>query len=199
MTSQVLTIYRILECVRANKNLKATQFFIDSSKALDSIQRGKMEPIFLAYSLPKETVAVIRMLYKNTEVKVCSRDGDTDYLDIVAGGLQGDIITSYLFIICLDHLVRTPINLMKENGFKGKKQKIPSQTIKDVNYTDDIEFLANSPAQAKSLIHSLGQGAGSIGLHINADEKEYLCFNRRGQIFTLNLCTSSPTSDAASN
>ena len=35
-------------------------------------------------------------------------DGDTDYFDIVAGELQGDVLASYLFIICLDYVMRTP-------------------------------------------------------------------------------------------
>ena len=46
---------------------------------------GKMEQILLAYGLLKETVIAIMMLYKNTKIKVCSPDGDTDYFDIVAG------------------------------------------------------------------------------------------------------------------
>ena len=41
------------------------------------------------------------MLYRNTKVKVCSLDGDTDYFDIVAGVLQEDTLAPYLFIICL--------------------------------------------------------------------------------------------------
>ena len=53
-----LTIRRILEGVRA-KNLEATMLFVDFSQAFDSIHRGKMEQIILAYSLPKETVAAI--------------------------------------------------------------------------------------------------------------------------------------------
>ena len=55
----------------------------------DCLAMLKMEQILLAYSLPKETVATIMMLYRNTKVKVCSLDGDTDYFDIVAGDLQG--------------------------------------------------------------------------------------------------------------
>ena len=54
------------------------------SKTLDSIHRGKIEQILLAYGLPKETVAAIMMLYRNTKVKIHSPDGDIDYLDIVA-------------------------------------------------------------------------------------------------------------------
>ena len=57
------------------------------------------------------------MLYRNTEVKVHSLDGDTDYFDIVAGILQGDSLAPYLFIICLDYVLRTSINKIKENGF----------------------------------------------------------------------------------
>ena len=41
-TSQILTIRRILEGIRA-KNLQATSIFVDITKAFDSIHRGKME------------------------------------------------------------------------------------------------------------------------------------------------------------
>ena len=82
-----------------------------------------MEQILLAYSLPKETVAAIMMLYRNTKVKVRSPVGDTDYFDIVAGVLQGDILAPYLFIICLDYVLRTSIDKIKENSFKLTKER----------------------------------------------------------------------------
>ena len=100
-TSQILTIRRILEGVRA-KNLQATLLFVDFTKAFHSIHRGKMEQILLAYGLPKESVAAIMILYRNTKVKVCSPDGDTEYFDIVAGVLQGDTLAPVL----LYHLSR---------------------------------------------------------------------------------------------
>ena len=68
-TSQILTIRRILEGVRA-KNLLATLLFVDFTKAFDSIYRGNMEQILLAYGLPEETVEAIMILYRNTKVKV---------------------------------------------------------------------------------------------------------------------------------
>ena len=72
-SSQILTIRRILEGVRA-KNLQATLIFVDFTKVFDSIHRGKMEQILLAYGIPKETVAAITILYRNTKVKVRSPD-----------------------------------------------------------------------------------------------------------------------------
>ena len=76
-TSQILTIRRILAGVRA-KNLQVTLLFVDFTKAFDSIHRGKMGQILLAYGIPKETVAAIMVLYRNTKVKVGSLDGDTE-------------------------------------------------------------------------------------------------------------------------
>ena len=61
-----MTIRRILEGVQA-KNVQATLLFVDFTKAFDSFHRGKMEQILLAYSLPKETVEAITILYRNTK------------------------------------------------------------------------------------------------------------------------------------
>ena len=113
---------------------------------------------------------------------------ETDYFDIVAGGLQGDTLAPCLFIICLEYVLRKSIDLMKENSFKLTKERsrrYPAQTITDVDYADDIALVANSPAQAKSLLHCLEWAAGGIGFHVNADKTEYMCFNQRGNISTL--------------
>ena len=176
-TSQILTIRRILEGVRA-KNLQATLLFVDISKAFDSIHRRKMEQILLAYGLPKETVAAITILYRNTKVKVRSPDGDTEHFDIVAGVLQGDTLAPYLFIICLDYVLRTSIDKIRENGFeqtKKRSRRYPAKTITDVDYADDIVILANTRNQAETLLHSLGRAAAGIDLHVNVDKTEHIC------------------------
>ena len=50
------------------------------------------------------------MLHKNTKVKVRLPDGGIDYFDIVAGVQQGDTLAPYLFIICLNYVLKTTIN-----------------------------------------------------------------------------------------
>ena len=148
-----------------------------------------MEQILPANDFPKETVAAIMMLYKNTKVKECSPDKDTDQFDIVAGEIRRDTLAPYLYIICLDCVLRTSIVLMKENDFKLSKErsrKYPAQTIKDTEYGNDRALLANSPTQAESTLHSLERSAAGIGLHVNADKTEYMCFNQRGDIKMLN-------------
>ena len=164
MTSQLLTIRGILEGIWT-KNLQATILFVDFTKAFDSIHRGKIEQILLAYGIPKGTIAAIMILYRNTKVKVCSPDGDTDYFDIVTGVLQGDTLAPYLFIICLDYMFRTPIDKIKQNSFeltKKRSRRYPAKRITDADYTDDTVILANVPTQAETLLHSLERATTSM-------------------------------------
>ena len=103
-----------------------------------------------------------------------------DYFDIVAGVLQGDTLAPYLFIICLDYVLRTSIDKIKENGYKLTKERsrgYPKRTITDANYADDIALLANAHAQAETLLHSLERAAAGISLNVNAHKTENMCFN----------------------
>ena len=109
---------------------------------------------------------------------------ETEYFDIVAGVLQGDTLAPYLFIICLDYVLRTSIDKIRENGFeltKKSSRMFPAKTITDADYADDIAILANTPNQAETL-HNLERAAAGIGLHVNAHKTEYMCFNQTGDI-----------------
>ena len=60
---------------------------------------------------------------------------------------------------------------MKENSFSLKmtrSKQYPTKTVADADYADDLVFLANTPAQAKSLLQSLEQSARDIGLYMNS-------------------------------
>ena len=127
------------------------------------------------------------ILYRNTKVKLRFEDGDTEYLNLVAGVLQGDTLAPHLFNICLDYVLRTSIDKIKENGFeltKKRSRRYPTKTITDANNADYLAILANTPAQAETLLHSLEQDAAGISLHVHAHKTEYMCFNQTGNIST---------------
>ena len=147
-----------------------------------------MEQILLAYGLPKETVAAIRILYRNTKVKVRSLDGDTEYFDIVAGVLQGDKLAPYLLIIYLDYVIRTSIDKIRENDFvltKKRSRRYSAKSITDANQADDLAILANTPNQAETQLHCLERSTAGISLHVNAHKTECMCFTQACDISTL--------------
>ena len=147
-----------------------------------------MEQILRAFRQPEETEAAITILYRYTKVKVRSPDGDTEYFDIVVGVLQGDMLAPYLFIICLDYVLRASIDNIRENGFvpiKKRSIRYTAKTITDADYADDIALRANKPNQAETLLHSLERAAAGIVLHVNAHKTEFVCFNQKDDISTL--------------
>ena len=103
-------------------------------------------------------ITAIMMLFKNTKVKLCSPDRDTHFFDIVAGILQRDTLALYLFMICLDYILLTLINLMKENGLTQEKQECRMQTTLMTEHFRQI----------------------------HPPKTEYMCFNQSGDISILN-------------
>ena len=161
---------------------------MDFSKAFDSIHRGKMEEILHAYGIPSRIVQAVMMLYKNTRSLVRSPDGDTDFFEILAGVLQGDTLAPYLFIICLDYVLRVSADKNQDLGFtlaKARSKRHPAKMITDVDYADDLALASDIIEDAEKLLHSLESAAKQIGLHINAKKTEFMCYNQTGQIKSL--------------
>ena len=70
---------------------------------------------------------------------------------------------------------------------KARSRQYTAQTIMDTEIMGDIALLANTPTQAESPLHSLEKAAHVIGLHVNADKTDYMCFNQKGDVSTLNV------------
>ena len=86
-----------------------------------------MKHILKSYRIPSETVNAIMMyittLYINTHSMVRSPDGDTQFFEIITGVLQGDTIAPFLFIICLDYVLKSSIDCSSNVGFTFKKSR----------------------------------------------------------------------------
>ena len=51
-----------------------------------------MMKILSAYGIPDQIVNAIAKFYENTKARVLSQDGETAYVEILAGVLQGDTL-----------------------------------------------------------------------------------------------------------
>ena len=74
-------------------------------------------------------------------------------------------------------MLRTSINKIRENGFeltKKRSRRYPAKTITDVDYTDDIAILVNTPNQGKPYYIVWNE----------PHKTEYMCYNQTGDIFT---------------
>ena len=130
---------RIIEGVKS-KNLRACLLFVDFSKAFNTIHRGKLFEILLAYGLLQETVNAIFMPYQVSKAMVHSPDGETDFFQIISGVLQGDTLVPYLFIVCLDYALRISADNHKELGLTlehRRSSRHPAKYMTDIDFADD--------------------------------------------------------------
>ncbi len=101
-----------------------------------------MEKILLGMGSFQKTVTVIMMLYKDTKAIICSPNSDTDFFNIVSGILQGSTLATYLFIICVDYIPGTSIDLMKKKWFYIKKKRSKQYLAEIMTDTDNADDLA---------------------------------------------------------
>ena len=56
-------------------------------------------------------------------------DGDTDYFHIIAGVLQEDALVPYLFIICIDYVLRTFVDIMVSSWHRKEAEDTPHKQL----------------------------------------------------------------------
>ena len=117
ISGQILTVRRIIESANS-KNRIATILFIDFSKALDSIHRVNMVEILNAYGILYDIISAITLAYKNTKSIVRTNDGDTEFINISGGVLQGDTLAPFVFIICFEYVLKKSLDRNNNIEFK---------------------------------------------------------------------------------
>ena len=95
---------------------------------------------------------------------------------------DGDTLAPFLFIICLDYILRTSIDTVKELGLtlrKSRGRRYPAETITDADYADDLALFANFISETRALLHNLENVAKDIGLHVKASMIKFISFNEQ--------------------
>ena len=173
--THILALHRLIEGVKS-KNMNTIITYVDFRKAFDSIDRGRMFNILIAYGIPKPLVNMISITYENIEAKVLTLDGETNSFHINSGVLQGDTLTPFLFIIVLDYAMRSAIQGREEElGFElepKKSHRYPAIILTDLSYAYDITLVSHDVCQAQKLLNFVEEESAKIGLLINAKKIE---------------------------
>ena len=102
------------------------------------------------------------VLYRNTKSFVRFPDGETEFLDILAEVLQGDTLTPFLFIICLDYVLTISVDKCNEYGRTlelERSRRLPTKKITDavillITHISIVTALMVLYRNTKSLVRS---------------------------------------------
>jgi hypothetical protein len=137
--------------------------------------------ILKAYGIPDQLVDAIAIMYKDTQAKVISPDGETNLFEILAGVLQGDTLAPYLFVIVVDYTLRDAISGREEElGFHLKRRqsrRIGPEVLTDLDFADDIALISSELHQAQDLLSRVETSVGKVGLKMNTSKTKFMSFN----------------------
>ena len=119
--------------------------------------------------------------YKNTKSIVRTDDGDTEFINISGGVLQCDTLAPFLFIICLDYVLKKALDRHNDIRFTLIEKRIkryPAIKMKDVDYADALAIVTDKTNEAIILLHKIEQAAKEIGLSINIGKTKFIRINQ---------------------
>ena len=112
--------------------------------------------------IPDHLTCLLRNLYAGQEATVRTGHGTTDWFQIGKGVCQGCILSSCLFNIDAEYIVRN-------DGLDEAQVriKIAGRNINNLRYADDITLTAESEEELKSLLMKVKEESEKIVLKLN--------------------------------
>ena len=138
--------------------------FIDYTKAFDCVDPKKLWKIVKEMGIADHLTCLLRNLYAGQEATVRPGHG-TDWLQIGKGVCQGCILSSCLFNLYAEYIMR---NAGLEEAQAGIK--IARRNINNFRYADDTTLMAESEKELKSFLMKVKEESEKVGLKLNSQK-----------------------------
>ena len=118
--------------------------------------------------IPDHLTCLLRNLYAGQEATVRTGHGTTDWFQIGKGVHQGCILSSCLFNLYAEYLIR---NAGLDEAQAGIK--IAGRNINNLNYADDTTLMAESE-ELKSFLMKVKEESENVGLKLNIQKTKIM-------------------------
>ena len=143
-------------------------FSADFEKAFDSIGHPFLLVVLKSFGFGSQFIHWVRTIFKNAESCVMNNGNSTGYFPPERGTRQGDPLSAYLFILCVETLF---IQIRENEEVKGIR--IGDNEIKLSAYADDADFLTSNV----SLLETIFQTCAASQLYSSLKrEKSETCW-----------------------
>ena len=136
--NQIANIRWIIE--KAKEFQKNIYFcFIDYAKAFDWVDHNKLWKILKEMGIPDHLTCLLRNLYAGQEVTVRTVHGTTDWFQIGKGVHQGCILSTSLFNLYAEYIMRD-----------WMKHKLESRLLAEISIASDMQMIPASWQKART-------------------------------------------------
>ena len=143
--------------------------FIDYAKAFDCVDHNKLWKILQEMGIPDHLTFLLRNLYAGQEATVRTGHGTIDWFQIGKGVFQGCILSSCLFNLYVEYIMR---NTGLDEAQAGIK--IARRNINKLRYADDITLMVESEEELKSLLMNVKEESEKVGLKLSIQKTKIM-------------------------
>ena len=143
--------------------------FIDNAKTFGCVDHNKLWKILKEMGIPDHLTCLLRNLYAGQEATVRTRHGITDYFQIRKGVRQGCVLSSCLFNLYAEYIMR---NAGLDEAQAGIK--ISRRNINNIKYADDTTIMAESEEELKSFLMKVKEESENVGLKLNIQKTKIM-------------------------
>ena len=148
-----------------NNNIPGFLMAIDFEKAFDSVSRTFLQNTLRSFGFGPSFCRWIKTLYNGTLSCVFNGGISTGYFSIEKGVRQGDPLSPYLFILCIEILA---YSIRKDSAIRGIR--FGDIEVKQVLYADDMTLFVRDSASINRIEKLFECFAQISGLKINRDK-----------------------------
>ena len=142
--------------------------FIDYAKAFDCVDHNKLGKILKEMGIPDHLTCLLRNLYAGQEATVRTGHGTTNWFQIGKGVHQGCILSSCLFNLYAEYIMRNAGLEEAQAGIKTAERNIST-----LRYADDTSLEAESE-ELKSLLMKVKEESEKVGLKLNIQKMKIM-------------------------
>lgn len=164
-TDHIFTIRQTLEKCH-EYNIPIHQLFIDFKQAYDSINRQKLYETMEYFEIPKKLIRLVKMTLKETKCKVILQSETSRNFLVNKGLRQGDSLSTLLFNLCLEKVIRS--------SNTGREGSIFTRSSQNLAFADDVDLMARNMKTLTENYTKVKNVSTEFGLVINTDKTKYM-------------------------
>ena len=145
------------------KNIPGLLLTIDFEKAFDTVSHQFINKVMKRFNFGKDMIKWIEIFYNKCISSVLVNGHPTEFFDVKRGCRQGDPLSPYLFLLCIEILAQ---NIRMNKGIKGIN--VEGNEMKVSLYADDLTlYMDGSDESILNLMDELDCFENISGLRVN--------------------------------
>ncbi|VVA38357.1 PREDICTED: reverse mRNAase [Prunus dulcis] len=173
----------------------------DLSKVYDRLNWHFIESVLVDLKLPRVFVQLVMSCISSVQYKICVNGELTDAFRPQSGIRQGDPLSPYLFVLCIEKLSHIIFDEVDKKRWKCVKSSQSGPCVSHLFFADDLVLFAEaSTKQAQIMRDCLEKFCSVSGQAVNFDKSTIFCSPNTGNVLAQDLsriCFSPLTANLA--